>query len=75
MQVLKPPQPKANLMLIDTSAKNAIEGLIGVFVVLVTLDSKKKKLLFWKMVLCLEDFCFCYLLIDFRMEKFEILHV
>lgn len=38
VQVLKPPQPKANLMLIDTSAKNAIEGLIGVFVVLVTLD-------------------------------------
>lgn len=45
MFVLRPPQPKAHLMLIDTWAKNATEGLIGVFVVSVTLDFKKASFL------------------------------
>ena len=76
MLALRPPQPKADPMLVGTCKKSqrGADGCLCSFSNL-RFKKKKKRLLFWKMVLCLEDFCFCYLLIDFRMERFEILHV
>ena len=43
MQVLKPPQPKANLMLIDTSAKKCRRGADRCFCSFSNLRLKKKK--------------------------------